>query len=485
MPSNRVRIAALVVMTVSLFVAGAAQAAVLTKQSVATGLNRPIYVTYAPGDTTRLFIIEQRGVIKILDLTTNTVLATPFLDIDASIITISGNEERGLLGLTFHPDYFSNGYFFIAYVRSSDNHDIVARYQVSGDPATSNVANAASASIIVDNADPFTNHNGSWMGFGPLDGYLYVSMGDGGSGCDPSQRAQNLSQMFGKMWRIDPDGPDNIFGNADDDDYPGDATKNFAIPPTNPFAGGGGLGEIWAYGLRNPWRCCFDRMTGDLYIADVGQDWIEEIDFQPGGSSGGQNYGWDCREGTSCSNSVSGSCSGSINGCVCASVSSIDPIWQYDHNLGISISGGAVYRGCRIPKLQGMYFFADFSSNRIWSFTYPGTGTVASATLRSSGGTNELTGITSIPSIGEDAAGEIYIVQRGTGANGVIYRLTTVNAGPGDINADNAVTELDADILVKVLLDIDPGDPAYICRSDVNSDGTVDGNDIQAWIDQL
>lgn len=486
--SKLLQCCALTVLALTLMVTSA-QAVTLDNVNLVTNLNRPIYVRAAPGDTERLFVVEQRGAIRILDLSTNSMLATAFLDIDALIDTISGNAETGLLGLAFDPNYFTNGFFFVYYTRGSDDHQIIVRYQVAGDPATSNVANAGSASLVLDfGVDPASNHNGGWMDFSPLDGYLYVSTGDGGGACDTGERAQNKNLLLGKMLRIDPNGVDNTYGTGDDDAFPADPLKNYAIPPSNPFAGGGGAGEVWAYGLRNPSRCNFDKVTGDLYIADVGQLAIEEIDFQPGSSVGGENYGWDCREGTSCANTASSAqCSGTTNGCVCATVASVDPIHQYTHSLGICISGGATYRGCRIPKLQRTYFFADFSTSRIWSFQYSGSGTVpaGNVVLHTSGGTNEFTGIGSIPGIGEDASGEIYLIQRGTGANGIISKIVALDAGPADINADLVVNLTDSALLVAVLLDVDTGDPAYVCRSDINGDGLVDGEDIQAWIDEI
>jgi glucose/arabinose dehydrogenase len=259
-------------------------ATTLTTERVASGLARPVYVTHAPCDYDRVFIVEARsgstGRIRILDISQSppVLLATPFL----SINNVATGNEQGLLGLAFHPDYLSNGYFYVNYTRASDGATVIARYTVSGSPSSSNLANAASAFTIMTIAQPFTNHNGGWLQFGP-DGYLYIALGDGGNACDPSQNAQNLNSRLGKMLRIDVDGG-----------------SPFVSPLDNPFVGVAGLDEIWAYGLRNPWRCDFDELTGDLYIADVGQFEVEEINFQPASSVGGENYGWDCMEGTQC-----------------------------------------------------------------------------------------------------------------------------------------------------------------------------------------
>ncbi len=373
----------------------------LTTVRVASGLNRPIFVTYAPGDSTRLFIVEQRGVIKILDLVGGTVLATAFLDINTLVVNLaSPNDERGLLGLAFHPNYQVNGFFYVNYINNSSDTTI-RRYTVTGDP---NKADPSSGFTVMTLAQPFSNHNSGWIGFGPNDGYLYITTGDGGSACDPSQRAQDITnQLLGKILRIDVDGG-----------------SPFVIPADNPFVGVTGDDEIWAYGLRNPWRNSFDRATGDLYIADVGQNNWEEINFQTAASTGGENYGWDCKEGTACS-TVSG-CAPS--GCNCANVSAVEPIHEYDHAQGVAITGGYVYRGCAIPSLQGTYFFGDFASARIWSFTFDGV-TMTNFTQR----TFELSpssdgfSIGAIASFGEDADGEVYIVDRAGASTGEVFKI--------------------------------------------------------------
>jgi glucose/arabinose dehydrogenase len=248
---------------------------------VATGLSRPAFVTSPPGDYERAFIVEQHtGRIKILNLDDNSLNGTPFLDIDG----LATGNEQGLLGLAFHPNYAANGYFYVNLTVTGGTTEI-RRYQVSADP---DIADASSQTLVMTYGQPFSNHNGGWMGFGP-DGYLYISAGDGGSGNDPGNRAQDITdQLLGKLLRIDVDG----------DEFPGDPNANYAVPPTNPFVGATGDDEIWAFGLRNPWRCSFDGLTGDLYIADVGQGAWEEIDFQSAASAGGENYGWRCMEGS-------------------------------------------------------------------------------------------------------------------------------------------------------------------------------------------
>ncbi len=247
----------------------------LKKTAVASGLAQPLFATSPPGDSQRLFIVLQHGRIVILQ--NGTVLARPFLDIGARVQT---GGERGLLGLAFHPHYDQNGFFFVNYSQRDTGATILERFQVSSDP---NIAADSSGTAILDPIpQPAGNHNGGCIQFGP-DGYLYIGLGDGGFGGDPDCRAQDPQDLLGKMLRIDVDGPGS------------------RIPPTNPFTGDSStLDEIWATGLRNPWRFSFDRQTGDLYIGDVGQSRRAEIDFQPGNSTGGENYGWKIMEGDSC-----------------------------------------------------------------------------------------------------------------------------------------------------------------------------------------
>jgi glucose/arabinose dehydrogenase len=362
------------------FASRAAAEIPLTTTRVASGLSMPVFVTAPPGDTSRLFIVEQgtngTASIKILDLSTNTVLGTPFLTISG----IATGGERGLLGLAFHPDYASTGYFYV-YLSDTGASNSVWRYTVSALP---DVADPASVRTVMVMAHPASNHNGGWIAFGP-DDYLYVATGDGGSGVN----AQNIDILLGKMLRIDVNG----------DDFPANANANYAIPPTNPFVGTTGADEVWHYGLRNPWRDSFDPATGDLYIGDVGASTIEEISFQPSGT-GGLNFGWDCMEG--------GNCTGSM-ACTCNSTSLTDPIHTYGHSLGCAVMGGYVYRGSALCGLQGTYFFADNCSNQIWSFRYTG-GLVADFTNRTAEldppGTLAIGGISSF---GEDQNGELYL----------------------------------------------------------------------------
>ncbi|MGE5310798.1 MAG: PQQ-dependent sugar dehydrogenase [Nitrospirota bacterium] len=354
-------------------------------QPVASGIANPVAITHAGDGSGRLFITLQAGQLVIFDGT--QVLPTPFLDI--SSLVLSGG-ERGLLSVAFHPNYRDNGVFFVYYTNTAGDI-VIARYSVS---ANSNVANPTSAGILLTIPHPnFANHNGGQLQFGP-DGYLYIGVGDGGSGGDPSSHGQSLDTFLGKLLRIDVD-----------DSSP------YGIPVNNPFVGvPGALPEIWAYGLRNPWRFSFDRSTHDLFIADVGQDSWEEVDFQPASSAGGQNYGWNVMEGNHCFNPPSG----------CNSTGLTLPILEYAHgpgdSIGCSISGGYRYRGTQNPSLTGIYFYGDFCSGRIWGASEQGGGGWTT--------TEPVDTALSISSFGEDEAGEIYVADYSQGA---IYRILQVN----------------------------------------------------------
>ncbi len=416
---------ALLTLTLAVAPQPTASAQSLTTVRVASGLSSPLYVTHSPNDTSRIFIVEQGSSgtarIKILRFSDGVVLPTPFLTI-SGILT---GGERGLLGLAFHPDYETNGYFYVNYTTSGGGaagQTVVSRWQVSADP---NVADAGSQQIVLRIPQPFANHNGGWIGFGP-DGYLYVATGDGGSGGDPGDRAQTITnQLLGKMLRLDVNG----------DDFPADPDRNYAIPADNPFVGVTGDDEIWAYGLRNPWRNAFDRATGDLYIADVGQNVWEEVNVQPGNSTGGENYGWRCYEGNASFNQTG--CTGDPNDYVF-------PVHVYSHSFGCSISGGYVYRGCAMPYLRGTYFFADWCSENIWSFRYLGTPnppvTNRTAELDPAGALS----IDSIVSFGEDVFGEMYILDQGGEVYKIVPRCEGDLDGDGETGFDDLLIVLNA-----------------------------------------
>lgn len=366
----------------------------LTTVKVAGGFSQPLYLTAPVGDTSRLFIVEQStATIKIIK--NGVVLATPFLNIDPKV---TSGGEKGLLGLAFHPNYASNGYFYVNYIDNSGN-TVVARYKVSSNP---DVADPASELIMLNVAQPFANHKGGMLAFGPNDDYLYIGLGDGGDAFDPGNRAQDGSTELGKILRID-------VGNG----------TIFSAPDSNPFSNNASfLDTIWALGLRNPWRFSFDRLNGDLYIADVGQGSREEVSFQPGNSTGGQNYGWRCMEGKECTG---------LSGCTCNSPALTIPIYDYTHAGGnCSITGGYVYRGTAIPEIDGTYFFGDFCTGKIWSFVRSGSGvsqlTDRTAQLRPITGET----INNITSFGEDDKGEIYIVDR----DGEIFKIVDKSTVP-------------------------------------------------------
>ena len=372
---------------------------------IASGYSAPVFVTSAPGLADQLFVVEKDGRIGILDALTGVKQATPFLTIPPAEIQSSG--EQGLLSVAFDPDYATNGRFFVFVTNADGDLEVRSYTRSAGNP---NLADPTSGNVILTIPHPTnSNHNGGWMGFGP-DGYLYISTGDGGSGGDPPNNAQNIDQLLGKMLRID----------VSTDAFPMDAGRDYAIPTGNPFASGAGADEIWAIGLRNPWRPSFDRVTGDLYIADVGQGDREEVNFQAAGSPGGVNYGWAIREGTQPYDPARPAGPGPLTG----------PVIDYPHTAdgtgGFSVTGGYVYRGTA-GGMQGSYFYADFVTNQLWSFRIVNGVAVdalnRTAQLVESGGS-----VGSIASFGEDGRGRLYVV----GLDGEIFRLTPqVGAGDG------------------------------------------------------
>jgi glucose/arabinose dehydrogenase len=347
----------------------------LALELVASGLADPVHLTTPVGDA-RLFIVEQAGTIRIVR--NGQLLARPFLDISAKV---GSGGERGLLGLAFHPSHAANRYFYVNYT-DLNGDTRVERYVASGTDPDS--ADPASVKPIIFIAQPYANHNGGLVLFGP-DGKLYIGMGDGGSGGDPENRAQNPDSLLGKLLRIDVDAGDP-----------------YAVPPDNPYAAGGGRGEIWAIGLRNPWRFAFDRTTGLLYLGDVGQNAWEELNVVPAGQAG-LNYGWRMMEGAHC-----------YNPNPCNATGLVAPAVEYDHSDGCSVIGGAVYRGTHSPALVGQYFYSDYCSGWIRSFTYSG----GAVTSRTSWSLDVSPG--SVLSFGEDSTGELYVLA----GNGRVYRIT-------------------------------------------------------------
>lgn len=381
----------------------------IAAERIATGLGQTVFATSAPGDPDRLFVVAKTGEIRILDAATGNVTPSPFLDIPAAELQTGG--EQGLLGLAFHPDYAANGRFFVFVTNADGDLEVRAYLRSATNP---DVADAGSGDVILTVPHPtHANHNGGWIGFGP-DGMLYIATGDGGSGGDPDNNAQNPQNLLGKILRIDVDG----------DGFAGDPDRDYAIPDDNPFVAASAADEIWALGLRNPWRPSFDRLTGDLYIADVGQGEREEINFQPSGSAGGQNYGWVIREGTLVFDPDR---PGNLPP---DSPLLTGPVLDYPHAAdgtgGFSVTGGYVYRGPG-PGLQGVYLYADFVTDQIWSFRIV-DGAVVDAANRTAQFVASGGQIDSIASFAEDGRGNLYII----GLDGEVFRLTPgASAGDG------------------------------------------------------
>lgn len=333
---------------------------------IASGLFKPVYLTHAFDN--RLFVVEQHGVIRIIS--NGDLLAQPFLDIQDRVG--SNASEQGLLSVAFHPRYGENGRFFLNYTNNSGD-TVISRFQASSDP---NAADPTSEQILLTLPQPFPNHNGGQIQFGS-DGYLYIGMGDGGAANDPLGNGQNTDTLLGALLRLDIDHSDG----------------SYAIPADNPFVSGNARNEIWGYGLRNPWRFSFDRLTGDLYLADVGQNTWEEVNFVAAGRPGGINFGWNILEGTHCFSSSN-----------CDPAGLEQPIFEYNHSEGgCSITGGYVYRGQQFPQLWGNYFVGDYCSGNIWATVPTSDGTFT--TQRVLGNSGLL-----ISSFGEDAAGELYVL---------------------------------------------------------------------------
>ena len=349
----------------------------VTLAQVASGLVFPLYLTAPTGDP-RLFIVEKGGTIRIVQ--NGALLPTPFLDLSAQVST---GGEQGLLGLAFDPQYASNGRFVVHYTDLAGDTR-VSLFRVSQDP---NVAEPASELAVLAVDQPFPNHNGGQVLFGP-DGYLYVMLGDGGSAGDPGDRGQSLADLLGSILRIQPL-----------------ETGGYAVPADNPFAGMPDVrSEIWSYGLRNPWRVDIDPATGDLYVADVGQGQWEEVSVSTAaaGAGRGVNFGWRIMEGPDCFGTSS-----------CDQTGLELPVVWYDHGRGCSITGGFVYRGAAIPALQGHYFYSDYCSGFVRSFRLEDGAAVDQYNWPT------LAPGTNVPGFGRDAAGELYIL----GANGVVYRI--------------------------------------------------------------
>ncbi len=354
----------------------------LTWVLIASGFNTPTAITSTQDGSGRLYVLEKNGLVRVLK--DGEVLADPFLDLRDRVRT-QGYTTAGLLGMAFHPQYIENGFFFVNYT-ASDGDTVIARFQSLPDYSR---GDPDSQVILLEITQPVGEHRGGDLAFGP-DGYLYASIGDGGAAGygDQDGNAQNPDSLLGKVLRLDVD-----------------AEQPYAIPTDNPYATEGGAPEVWVRGLRNPWRFSFDSLTGDLFIADVGEISIEEVNFLPAGHSGGENMGWNYLEG---SNHFTGTPDGSVE--------FVHPVWEYDHTQGCSITGGFVYRGSELPELSGIYIYGDYCQGNVWGL------------LQKSDGQWENQLISKIPvfitSFGLDESGEIYL----TDVTGSIYKLVKAAA---------------------------------------------------------
>jgi hypothetical protein len=462
----------------------------LTALRVATGLTKPLLVQHAPGDFSRAFIVEQNGLIKILNLPGNTVSPTPFIDLTSRVSTASGYLEYGVVGMVFDPNYASNGYFYVIYTPGTTTlaHWTLSRFYCN--PATPNVADPSSEQVILKITYDIKQHRSGFMEF--KDGLLYVSTGDGGEQ-DPANAASNTNAipnnatltaaqqypLRGKVLRIDVHGGD---------DFPTNNDRNYHIPASNPWASDPTkAGEIWCYGLRNPWRASFDTANGDLYIGDVGQQAREEIDVVSDLMTPPYFFGWRCREGTVATGYA---------GCPGTLPTSILPIWEYGHggsgHSGVSVTGGFVYRGCAIPGLEGTYFYSDWTGGKIWSFRYDRltntrTAIVDRGVELAVAGFTPMSGVTSF---GTDAFGEIYWTRGGAGT-GEVWKLVPRTLQGADCNA-NSRTDA-CEILANPALDLNadgvvdacqPCGPADLGRAGglPGFDRVLDNNDFIAFI---
>ena len=365
----------------------------MTKVAVATGLSSPLFITSPPGDTTRVIILQQKGLATLVK--NRTQIATPFLDITALVLYPGngGGNEQGFLGMAFHPNYTTNGWVFVYYTdRSGAN--VVARYTRSAaNPDVLDASTRQTVMTLTRTGSTETAHNGGMLAFGPHDGYLYIGVGDGGMGCVPLSYTSN----WGKLLRINVD------------------ALPYTIPPTNPYVGNDGKNdEIWSLGLRNPWRFSFDRGPGDLYVGDVGGSNWEEVDWRPASSTGTENYGWPNWEGNVCGPNP-------CQGTTCTLPNYVGPVLVYPHTDGCAVMGGYVYRGCRMPDLRGTYVYGDECDAWVRTFQIV-NGSVTNPGDR----TSELLPNPNLTSFGEDARGELYFTQAG-GADSVYVMVPVLS----------------------------------------------------------
>jgi len=403
-----------------------------------SGFNSSVDISNAGDGSNRLFIVEKAGIIKIIE--NGSVLATPFLDIDSQVN--SSANERGLLGLEFHPNYEVNGYFFVNYTNNSGTTTI-SRFKVSD--ADPNIADVSSEKIMILINQPFNNHNAGDLKFSPVDNYLYIPMGDGGSGGDPGCRSQDSTLLLGKMLRIDVD------QNVNTSPY-------YGIPPDNPYLSFPNVpDEIWAFGLRNPWKFAFDSKNGDIWIADVGQNAIEEVNLQSHTSTGGENYGWAIMEGNNCydPDPINNNCPNGLPSCF--STEYTGPIYTYGHSSlgGYSITGGYVYRGCKYEELYGYYLATDYVTENTWAIDSMGNDIQMIDTPNG------------VASYGENEAGELFIAT----LSGSIYEVRettypevlTLTAADSPLEGKYQAAD---SIIIESNVTLDPfADITFICQN--------------------
>ncbi len=450
-------------LTLALMVALIATAPVAMAQTVraelrpfSTAVSNCVQVVSVRGDGSRLFGVDRNGLIRALDGQTGDPILTAtnggtVLDL-RSVRRLQG--DGGLLSAAFPDDFDSSGVFYAFYNRQPDNANVLARFRLT--PGTLTAPLASQEIVLV--TPHGVGHNGGWMAFSPTNGFLYLSLGDDGTAAtpDPLNNSQTTTgQVFsGKVLRLDV---------AGGDDFPADPNRNYRIPPSNPFIGTANDAEIWSYGLRNPWRCDLDLITGDLWIADVGQEAWEEVEFQPAASPGGQNYGWRCMEGPDCT---------PYGGCTCFAPGLTAPTFAYSHTDGCSISGGAVYRGGQFPELDGVYFYTDYCSARYWTIRQVG-GVVTQQTEV----TSDLTRSSAPPmpvAVCRDGLGEVYVL----GSDDTIYKLMPRPCAPsgciGDFDSD---ADTDSDDVVGFFGAWDNGQSS----GDADGDCDTDSDDIIAF----
>ena len=432
---------------------GVAQTTRVELRPFSTAVQNAVQITSVRGDGTRLFGVDRGGRIRAIDGGTGSAILVG--TVGGTVLDLTMRRrlqgDGGVLSAAFPDDFDVSGEFYVYYNREPDNANVLARYRVNPGTLTAPLASEEIVLVTPHGA----GHNGGWMAFSPVNGYLYLSLGDDGTAAnpDPTNKAQTITGLVfsGKVLRLDVSGGD---------DFPGDANRNYRIPAGNPFVGTENDSEIWSYGLRNPWRCDLDLVNGDLWIADVGQDQWEEVNYQPAGSMGGQNYGWRCMEGPDCTG---------YGGCTCFASELVEPNFAYSHADGCSISGGAVYRGSVVPELDGLYIYTDYCSERYWTIRQVG-GVVVEHTEVTADLTRSFTPPTPF-AVCKDGVGELYV----PAGNGVIYKLMTRPCAPfgcvGDVDHDS---DTDSDDVVGFFAAWDNGDSA----GDVDGDCDTDSDDV-------